>query len=162
MKYRIVAVFMFLTLKCVCQEKLDSLSNVSVEDNIIGKPFDGTKTHRKKNGNLISKIEYINGFQVKYSAYYNIEKEVPYEEIYYHQKAPYEKYKRVKLRLDGSIYAITYFDMNGKKILDKEYVGDKLVYSCEYKNGKKHGKKICLSKEGELLTYIYENGKKVK
>ncbi|WJS94264.1 hypothetical protein NYQ10_19460 [Flavobacterium johnsoniae] len=126
--------------------------------------FSGSIENRRWTNNiLLSKSEYQNGYIILHTQYYNKNKAgIPSKKTYFYEHQYFKKKKEDKLDFDGSIYSTIYFDENENKILEEGFSSGKLIYSCEFKDGKKNGKEFCLSKNGEAFHYVYENGKKNK
>ncbi|MHC0447789.1 hypothetical protein ACWA1F_20435 [Flavobacterium sp. 3-218] len=169
MHQKIVIIFLFLFVQAFGQENTSLTSqDLYTKDGLVYKVsndsiFSGFIENRRSNDVLLSKTDFKEGRIMLYSEYYNKSKKgIPCRKIYYHENLVLKKKKEDKLDFDGKIYLSTYFDENENKILEESFSEGKLVYSCEYKNGKKNGKQFCLSKNGEELNFIYENGKKVK
>jgi len=166
MQHKIILFFAFITMQCFSQQLTykdiyvqDSLTYKAKDDSI----FTGSVENRRwTNGILLSKGDYKDGFIILYTEYYNKSKAgIPYKKTYYYDQKFFKKKKEDRLDYDGTITSTIYFDQNRKKTLEEFFSKGKLVYSCEYKDGKKNGKELCFSKKGEILNYTYSNGKKV-
>lgn len=124
-------------------------------------PFSGIAESKNNKGHLIFDEEYDNGFKNKYTLYYNGGNKAIAKEIYYFEKS-FNKQKEVKYSGDKSKTWYTHYDAEGKKTLKETYLGNKVIYSCEYKRSKKHGKEFCTNKDGSDCVRYYWNGKKIK
>lgn len=165
----VLILFLFIINQCFSQNNQQITPNdIYSKDGLIYKTnsdsiFSGSIENRRWSNNvLLSKSDYQNGYIVLYTEYYNKSKAgIPHKKTYFYEHQYFKKKKEEKLDFDGSIYSTTYFDENENKILEENYSKGKLIYSCQYKNGKKNGKEFCLSKNEESFNYVYENGKKV-
>jgi|GEM_PF-3228361 len=126
--------------------------------------FSGSIENRRwTNDILLSKTDYQDGYIILRTEYYNKDKKgIPSRKVYFHEHLYFKKKKEDKLDFDGSVYSSISFDENENKILEEYFSEGKLIYSCQYKDRKKNGKEFCISKTGEELNFIYENGKKMK
>ncbi|MCM0667899.1 hypothetical protein [Flavobacterium tyrosinilyticum] len=166
---KIVLLFLFLSIQSFAQDNQQLTSkDIYSKDGLVYKVsndslFSGSIENRRWTNNiLLSKNDFKNGYLILYTEYYNKSKKgIPCRKTYYYDQPFFKKKKEDKLDFDGSIYSSSYFDENENKILEENYSEGKLIYSCQYKDGKKNGKQFCLSKTGKELNYIYENGKKV-
>ncbi|WP_333694823.1 hypothetical protein [Flavobacterium sp.] len=124
--------------------------------------FDGYFDRVKKNGVIISREVYENGILKKILFYYNKSaKGKVYLEIQYSlESSNYYKKKEIYYHSNGEIYKVKDFDLVNLANLVL-YENGTIVYSCEYKNGKKHGIEICYDKNNNLIQFQYENGKKI-
>ncbi|MGQ7947185.1 hypothetical protein [Flavobacterium sp. WC2509] len=169
MKEKILIFLILFSSSCIGQEVFNSQNDIYIRDSLFYNKkndslFNGSIEFKKNNGIIVFKKDYEKGYLVKVSEYYNKSaKGRVYKEIYYNSKQFSKKLKEVYYHTNGKIYSIKYFDFNSDKNLEESYdESGKLVYSCEYKGGKKNGKEFCLSKKGDNLTDYYINGKKVK
>ncbi|MFC4476162.1 hypothetical protein [Flavobacterium chungangensis] len=166
---KIVLLFLFLSIQSFAQDNQQLTSkDIYSKDGLVYKVsndslFSGSIENRRWTNNiLLSKNDFKNVYLILYTEYYNKSKKgIPCRKTYYYDQSFFKKKKEDKLDFDGSIYSSSYFDENENKILEENYSEGKLIYSCQYKDGKKNGKQFCLSKTGKELNYIYENGKKV-
>jgi hypothetical protein len=125
------------------------------------KLFNGTIDFIKRNGVIYRKEIYDDGYITNSYEYYNKSaKGKVYKEIVF-KKDNLNISKIIRFNLSGEIYLIEYFDLFGDKVLEEYYENKEIVYSCEYKNGKKNGKEFCITKKCEKKTTIYLNGKKI-
>lgn len=124
-------------------------------------PFSGIAESKNNKGHLIFDEEYDNGFKTKYTLYYNGGNKAIARQIYYFEKS-FSKQKEIKYSGDKSKTWYTHFGADGKKTFKETYIGTDLIYSCEYKNSKKHGKEFCIKKDGSNSVRYYQNGKKIK
>lgn len=112
---------------------------------------------------MIFEDEYNNGYLTKCTLYYNTgEKIIAQETLYYENVNTKKKHTSFPSSVDYPLKTITDFDENGKKILVEQYMGDKLIYHCEYLNGKKHGTIYSIDKNNVKHTCTYNNGKRIK
>jgi len=126
------------------------------------KPFTGKAQRKRKNGHLVYEEEYKNGFIIESTVYYNRTKEpTPATKFLYDEKNNFRAIKKIQFGLKKNTKMITHFDINGRKKLFESYLDGNLIYSCEYKNNRKHGKEFCIV-DGEDIVIEYINGKKVK
>ncbi|MEN2413469.1 hypothetical protein [Flavobacterium mesophilum] len=170
MRKKILLLFLFISIKSFAQDN-QKLTNKDVysENGLIHRVsndslFSGSiEYHRWTNGILLAKDDFQDGYIILNTQYYVKDKKgIPSRKTYYYEHQYFKKKKQDKLDFDGSIYSSIYFDENGNKILEEYYSEGKLIYSCQYKDGKKNGKEFCTSKTGEELNFTYENGKKIK
>lgn len=164
MKLFYIYFFLFSTIYSLAQERIKTselytYKNITYResDNSI---FTGIAESRKNNGHLIFKKEYNNGYVSKYTLYYNIDGETVSDETFYYSNSTIKK-KHISYPHTGTLKTITDFDENGKKSLDEQFENDKLVYHCEYLNGKKHGTISSIDKNNIKNTCQYINGKKI-
>jgi antitoxin component YwqK of YwqJK toxin-antitoxin module len=168
MKKLITVLFFFFALSGFGQEKTYAEGEIYFYDDLAykesdGHLFTGTIPVHKKNGRLISEETYTKGFLTKEVRYFN-KSGTPkiYSETYFYE-AEFKRQKVVYYYPNGSLYRINYFDLNEEKTLMEDYDDtNKLIYSCEYKNGRKHGKEFCITKKCANMTDYYVDGKKVK
>ena len=125
-----------------------------------GTLFTGIAESRNKKGHLAFEDEYVEGYKIRRTLYYNTDEIIKAEDIYFHEKS-FEKKHTIHYSSDGKDVRHIYFDKNGKKSLKENYENEKLVYSCEYHDGKKHGTEFCISDEGPINNR-YTNGKKIR
>jgi antitoxin component YwqK of YwqJK toxin-antitoxin module len=175
MKY-ILFILLFGLNPCHSQETFtNSHDDIYVENGVFYKyanhqPFTGTIEFIKKNGVIVTKETYKDGYLTNEYRYYNKSSrgKIYQETVYYEEKinSVHSKFKPKKIisyHPDGEIYCIKHFDLAGDKILEEEFENAKLVYSCEFRNGKKNGKEFCITRKecgNEIITY--SNGKKVQ
>ena len=161
--------FYFLLIFTICsygQKRVKSYQ-LYTENGLTHKKEDGAlftgicEYKKEKKNHLVFETFYTNGWKSKYIEYYNTDKVIACEEIVYHENSN-EKKKASKFSSDGKQKSFTYFDLKGKKELEESYEDDKLIYRCEYLNGRKHGKEFCITKKCDNHTELYENGKKIK
>lgn len=172
MKYILFIALLNLTL-CHSQETFtNSHDDIYIENGLFYKVkdhllFSGTIDFIKKNGVIISKEVYKDGYIINESRYYNksARGKVYQETVYYQEKVNPENFRFKKQKIityhsTGEIYCIKHFDLAGDKILEEEFENEKLVYSCEFKDVKKNGKEFCTTRKcgNEIVTY--SNGKK--
>lgn len=169
MKEKILIFLILISSNCICQEVFNSHNDIYITNSLFYNKkndslFSGSIEFKKNNGVIVFKEDYEKGYLLKVSEYYNKSaKGRVYKEIYYRSKQFFKKLKEIYHHTNGEIYLIKYFDLNGDKNLEESYDEYRnLVYSCEYKNGKKNGKEFCLSKKGDILIDNYINGKKIK
>ena len=84
------------------------------------------------------------------------------DSVIYNPTKPYKYKELYRFNLKSQITEKNSYDTNGKLILVENFDNGKLIYSCQYKDRKKHGIEFCYSKEGNALEFEYLNGKKVK
>jgi len=138
-----------------------------LENNVIFKvtdeqPFTGICQNIRRNGHLVYEEYVKNGFIEKSIVYFNRTQE-PVPAIittYYLRTNKKSKEEYHYLKKDKTDYI--HFDLNGKKTLVEEFENGSLVYSCQYKNNKRHGLEFCIKEDGRKLQFQYENGKKIK
>lgn len=167
---KIVLFFLFISFQSFAQNNQRlTLKDIYSKDSLVYKVsndsvFSGSIENRRwTNDILLSKSDFKDGYVILYTAYYNKSKKgIPCLKTYYYEHQYFKNKKEDKLDFDGNIYSSTYFDENENKILEENYSEGKLIHSCQYKNGKKNGKEFCISKKGEELNFLYENGKKIK
>lgn len=170
MLQKIVFIFLLVFIKSFAEENQQlTLKNLYSKNELVYKfsndsIFSGSIENRRWTNNiLLSKSDYLNGYIILTTEYYvKSKKGIPSRKTYYYEKQYFKKKRVDKLDFDGSLDSSIYFDENENKILEEYYSEGKLIYSCQYKNGKKNGKEFCTSKTGEELNFIYENGKKIK
>jgi antitoxin component YwqK of YwqJK toxin-antitoxin module len=125
-----------------------------------GKPFTGTAEYRTGKGHLVFERSYEDGYETKYTEYYNGDAIRVAKEKYFHSQSS-EKKQEIGYSLDGLRRRSTIYDINGKKVSEQTFENNKLVYSCEFKDNKKHGNEFCISEDGIEAEYIYEKGKRI-
>jgi antitoxin component YwqK of YwqJK toxin-antitoxin module len=164
MRFFYILTFLFITVFSLAQEKVSSSELYTTKgityresDNSV---FTGINEFRKSNGHLVFEREYINGYLVKYTLYYNGEEKIVSSETIYQNKSNIKK-KHISYPYHDTLMTVTDFDENGKKMLEEQYVNDKLVYHCEYLNGKKHGAIFSIDKNNIKNTCHYINGKRI-
>ncbi|CAD0002608.1 hypothetical protein [Flavobacterium salmonis] len=171
MNHKIVFFFLlFFSLQSFSQDTTAlNPKDIYVKENLVYKTADDSiftgsvEIHRWTNNVLLAKEEYKDGIIVLFTTYYNKSmKGIPSRKTYYYENAFFKKKKENRLDFDGNIDSTIYFDENGDKTLEEFYSENKLVYSCEYKGGKKNGKELCLSDKNGMITNFYDNGKKLK
>ncbi|MDR7209255.1 hypothetical protein [Flavobacterium piscis] len=171
MPYKIVFFFLiFLSLQSFSQEntaltpKDIYVKEGKVYKNINDSIFTGSVEIRRWTNNiLLAKRDFKDGFIILSTEYYNkSSKGIPCRKSYYYDHEFFKKKRQDRLDFDGSVDSTISFDENGKKILEEYYSENKITYSCEYKEGKKNGKELCLSKKNGMITNFYDNGKKIK
>lgn len=124
--------------------------------------FTGIAEYRKNNGHLVFEKEYTNGYITKYTLYYNTDEKIVSDETLYYENNIKKRHIIFASSSDYPLKTITDFDLNGKKTLEEQYLGDKLIYHCEYFNGKKHGTIYSIDKNNVKHSCTYNNGKKIK
>lgn len=169
MKRIILVLFILISSHSIGQEILLSYSDIYLNDSLTYNKkdnllFSGSAELKKNNGVLVFKKDYENGCQTKDTRYYNKSaKGKISKETYYYSKHFLKKQAEVFFHSTGEIYLKKYFDLAGKQTLEESFDDNgKLIYSCEYKNGKKNGKEFCITKKCDSQTDYYVNGKIVK
>lgn len=123
------------------------------------KPFSGIAEYQTRKGHVVFEETYQNGYKSRYTEYYNSTEGIIAREIYYHDKSTIKK-TEVKYSSDKNKTWYKHYNTAGKKIIEETFDGKTLIYSCEFKDNKKHGKEVCTNRDGTISTDIYENGKK--
>lgn len=170
MSHKVLLFFLFINLQSFSQEKVAlTPKEIYSKEGIVYKSsndsiFTGSiEFHRRTNNILLAKQDFKDGFIILLIEYYNKSKKgIPSRKTYYYDHEFFKKKRQDRLDFDGSIDSTIYFDENENKILEEFYSENTLIYSCQYKDGRKDGKQFCLSKNGEAINSIYQNGKKVK
>ncbi|MEN2401708.1 hypothetical protein GKZ90_0018095 [Flavobacterium sp. MC2016-06] len=170
MLHKLSFLFLFISIQCFSQEnKVFTPEEIYQKDGLIYKTandsiFTGSIEFRRWTNNiLLAKKDYKDGYIILATEYYNKSaKGIPSRKTYYYDHEYFKKKKTDRLDFDGTVDSTIYFDENGNKINEEFFSNGKLTFSCEYKDGKKNGKEFCLSKKGEEINSIYENGKKIK
>lgn len=162
MRFFYILIFIFITTFSLAQEKASS-SQLYTSKGITYKEsdnslFTGINEFKKSNGHLVCEREYINGYLTKYTLYYNIDEKTVSDETFYYSNSTVKK-KHISYPHTGTLKTVTDFDENGKKSLEEQFMNDKLVYHCEYLNGKKHGTIFSIDKNNIKNTCQYINGK---
>lgn len=171
---KIIFFIFFLSLNfSYGQEKfINSHDGIYIEEGLIYKVkdhelFTGTIEFTRKNGAIVSKEVYEGGYKTNEYEYYNksASGKVYKEIVYYREKIHLEDerfkiHKVILYHTNGQIYSVKHYDLQNDKTLEEEFENSKLIYSCEFKNGKKNGKEFCTSKKSGSTTIIYSNGKK--
>ncbi|MCL9804394.1 hypothetical protein NAT51_02590 [Flavobacterium amniphilum] len=136
-----------------------------VKDNQL---FTGTISFIKKNGVIRHKTVFNNGYLTNTYLYYNKSSrgKISEETVYYQEKVNEDvpklhPKKIISYHSTGEIYNIKYYDLEGENYLEESFEDGKLTYSCEYKNGKKHGKEYCTTRKCGEETVMYSKGKKI-
>ena len=124
--------------------------------------FTGKLQKVRRNGHLVHESIYKEGYIVSSTLYYNRTIEpTPANRIKYYPKSSVIE-KSTSFSLDGSEIEIEFFDTDGILASRKIYVSNILTYSCEFKNGEKHGTEFCIGKNGEETIEKYKDGKRIK
>jgi len=124
--------------------------------------YTGLIQQKRRNGHLAQEEWIDKGVIVYAISYYNGSRKVPAERMEYYKEYPNVPFKLFKYRFDESIREIIWHDMRANKIRVEQFENDKLVYSCDYKGKKKHGKELCYDDDGSVITVLYNNGKRIK
>jgi len=164
MKLLYIITALFVTTLLIAQERINT-GNIYTTKGISYKksdnsPFTGVAEFRKNNGNLMFEKEYNNGFITKYTLYFRGDEKIISNETFYHEKSNTKK-KNISYPYNGTLKTITDYDENGKKLLEEQYISDKLVFHCEYINGKKHGVVYSTDKNNIKSTCTYNDGKRI-
>jgi antitoxin component YwqK of YwqJK toxin-antitoxin module len=163
MKHKLL-LLLFLSFQLFGQKALTT-GDINIESRLAykdGKLFTGSTQYTRNTGHVVFIKDYVNGFQTKYTVYFNDNEQNVSTETYYKEKS-FLKEKKYEYGYKRNTIEKTFYDDNGKKLLSEIYKDDKLIYSCPYQNGKKNGQEfeVC-EKNGETCTVTYANGKKVK
>lgn len=124
--------------------------------------YTGFIQHKRKNGRLVQEEYVEKGHVIYWQKYFRGKNDKPAIRVEYHYghyDAPKKYYEYNK---DGRIRRITWYDVLFNKQLVEEYENGKLTYSCEYNGRKKHGEEFCFNAEGNKITTVYRNGKKIR
>ena len=172
MKFILFIILFNLTF-CYSQETFtNSHDDIYIENGLFYKVkdhllFSGDIDFIKKNGVIISKEIYKDGYRISKKLYYNklAGGKVYQETVYFQEKINLENFKFkiqkiISYNSKGEVYKIKHYDFTGDKILEEEFENGKLVYSCEFKDGKKNGKEFCSTRKCGNEIILYLNGKK--
>ncbi|PDS26330.1 hypothetical protein [Flavobacterium branchiophilum] len=163
-KYFWLIIILF-TFDLYSQETLTK-EDVYTENNLVYKVennqlFTGKIQYFKHKNHLLSEFEFIEGVFVKSIVYFNGKEKIVAEERYYF-KSNRKVERKIKYSFDHKIIWTEYFDENGNKKLEEDFKDGIMIYSCPYKNNKKHGKVFSINIKGERNECIFENGKLIK
>ena len=174
MKYFIIILLIKCNF-CLSQETfVNSYKDIYISEGLFYRAkddqlFTGIIEFIKKNGVLRSKEVYKNGYLTNEFQYYNKSSKgkVYQEKVYYEKKIVSENskfyiQKIINYHITGEVYSTKHFDLTGEKILEENFKDGELIYSCEFKDGKKDGKEFCTSKKCGSETLIYSKGKKIE
>ena len=158
-------VIILFTFKLYSQEILTK-EDIYTENNLAYKVdnnqlFSGKIQNFKHKNHLLSEIEFIDGFLVKGLVYFNGKEKIVAEERYFF-KSNRKVEKKIKYSLDHKIIWTEYFDEYGNKKLEEDFKDGIMIYSCPYKDNKKHGKVFSINKNGERNECVFENGILIK
>lgn len=174
MRYILFILLISLNFCCAQKNFTNSYDDIYLKDGLFYKVkdkqlFTGTIEFIKKNGTILRKETYNNGYFTNGYLYFNksARGKVYEETIFYEEKinkaTDRSKIKKIiRYHSNGEIYWIKYFDLSGDKILEEDFENGKLIYSCEFKNGKKNGKEFCTTRDCGNQTIVYANGKPVE
>jgi antitoxin component YwqK of YwqJK toxin-antitoxin module len=124
--------------------------------------FTGICERRRKNGHLVFAEYFENGVILSAKYYFNGKQKIMSDSVIYNPNKPYKYKELYRFNLQSQITEKNSYDTDGKLILVENFDNGKLIYSCQYKDKKKHGREFCYSKEDKALEFEYLNGKKVK
>ncbi|WP_299115262.1 hypothetical protein [uncultured Winogradskyella sp.] len=124
--------------------------------------FSGICEKRRRNKHLVLEEHFEKGVITIAKYYYNGKKRIVSDSVVYNVLKPFEYKTIYYFDLDSNLQEKESYDETGKYILKEEFEDGKLIYSCQYNGKKKHGKEFCYSKDGKLLEFEYNNGKKLK
>lgn len=164
---KIPLITILLLFHGVFAQEIVGLKEIYVANNLAYKVaddqlFSGQAQKVRKNGHLVYEEYYENGVPIKSILYYNrTEKPIPAKKTEFYDNS-FNKKKETIYGLSKPTVAHTYYDYNGNKTLIERYENEKLIYSCEFLDDKKHGTEFCYNEDGTELTIEYRNGKKVK
>jgi len=159
-------IFLFCSLSQLFSQEIVGIKDLYSENNLIYKIsdnqlFSGKAKKVRKNGHLVYEEFIENGSLIKSVSYYNrTEKPIPAMTTEYYANS-FDRKKEIRYDLSQNWNELRYYDRENKKTLIEEYENDKLIYRCEYLNGKKHGTEFCFDKNGNKLKIQYQNGKKI-
>lgn len=157
--------FLFLISNFLFSQEIYQNKDVYFDNNIAYKVSDnktisGIVEFRDNKNIIFLKKEFLNGTLIKLFEYYNVRKmnfrEVVAREIEYKNGKIISK---IFYRSTGEKFGYIAYDESGKKKLEEYYKNGVLESSTNYKNGKKDGIMICHDKEGNLLQFVYKEGK---
>jgi antitoxin component YwqK of YwqJK toxin-antitoxin module len=152
----------------------NSYNDVYINEGLVYKVkddqiFTGSIAFFRNNNSLRYKLNYENGYLTSEYLYYSKSSngKIFLESVYYPEKAnlntsKFYLHKNIRYKSTGEIKSIIYFDKNKIKYLEEYYENGKIIYSCEYKDGKKNGKEFCIDKKCGEQTYTYSKGKKIE
>lgn len=142
--------------------------NLYSKDNLIHKKsddglFTGILENRRKNGHLVCVSTFKDGIILNCKRYYNGKKEIVANVTDYNASKPFLYKAYYKYNQNSELKEKESYDDNGELVLVEQFKDDKLVYSCEYKDLRKHGKELYYSELGKVVVAAqYSKGKKVK
>lgn len=167
-------ILLFNVSLCYAQEDfINSHNDIYIKEGLIykikdDKLFTGTISFIKKNGTILSKEIFKNGYKLNEYEYYNksasgkVFKEIVYYKEKIHlQDAKFKIHKIILHHSNGQIYSVKHYDLDGDNILVEKFKDNTLTYSCEFKNGKKNGKEFCVTNDSDDKIILYSNGKKI-
>ena len=166
MKLLVLFTFTLFSQILFSQTKV-SLNDVYVEDNLVyqtttNQLYTGLVQKVRNNGHLVYEEEYDKGIIQSSRVYYNGKDKLVSDEILFNPNKPFTYSKKLRYDTQGEINRIITYDVDGSKILKEEFKNGKLIYSCEFANGKKHGMMLGYLNGSEKPTYSckFVNGKK--
>ena len=156
--------FLFLISNFLFSQEIYQNKDVYFDNNAYkvsdNKTISGIVEFRDNKNIIFLKKEFLNGTLIKLFEYYNVRKmnfrEVVAREIEYKNGKIMSK---INYRSTGEKFGYIAYDESGKKKLEEYYKNGVLESSTNYKNGKKDGIMICHDKEGNLLQFVYKEGK---
>ena len=173
MKYSIIVLVLSFNLVYSQETYTNTHDSIYIESGLFYKVRDhqlytGDINFIKKNGVIVTKEIYKDGYLTNEYSYYNKSSRgnICEERVFYLEKidthdSRFKTQKIIRYHTTGEIYNIKYFNTVGDKIKVEEFENGRLVYSCEYKNGKKNGKEFGSTKKCGDVTVTYLNGKKI-
>jgi hypothetical protein len=165
MKLKIVLILFLISIKAYSQDKA-TIDDLYFENHIAykksdGKKFTGNLQYKKRKDHIRSEEIYADGNLKKMLIYFNIyDRQVICDEFIYDTKT-LQKIKHTGYSSDGLRYWETEFDENQNKKKFSFYKNNVLTIYEEFKNKKKHGKWLCINKDGVKCETEYDNGKKI-
>ncbi len=122
--------------------------------------YTGLIHRRKKNGELIQE-DYVERGVIHYTLmFYRRQKRKPHSKYIYNKDNPYVLREVIRFHLEGDVFKTTYYDYDGRRILEEDFKDGKLIYSCEFNGRKRHGKELCITEKCDTTVMYYVNGKK--
>ncbi|MEL1246832.1 hypothetical protein [Flavobacterium helocola] len=157
-----IAIILFFIHFCIYSQETISYENIYKENNLVynsltKKLFSGIAQGFKKSNHLSFEMEFEKGILKTTTQYYK-GKEKRIAEIKFYLEDG-KIYKKLKYSFDRTYTWTVHYDLNETKILEEEHENEVLKYYCEFLNGKKNGKEVCVKENGLIIENFYENGK---
>lgn len=166
---KIVYLFFLISYFSIAQQKNRVVDFYEVyEDNELLREsstdsvYTGLIHRKRKNGQLIQE-DYVKKGVIHYTnLFYRKGTKLPHSKYIYNKEKPFILSQVINYHLEGDIYQITYYDYDGRRILEEDYENGKMIYSCEFDGRKRHGREFCITDKCDTTFVYYANGKKLK
>ncbi|TAI46953.1 hypothetical protein [Flagellimonas allohymeniacidonis] len=169
MSINYIAALLFSLFSILCsfgQDNLD-IKEIYIDNGLVYKVsnntrFTGVAQKVRKNGHVVFEDFYNDGVILHSINYFNSRNKEPAAKTIYHKNFVPKQTVKYLSNEKGAWQELTHYDENGLKILEETKRDGIITYSCEFLNGKKHGKEYCFEEDGTKLTFYYRRGKKIK